>query len=130
MNIYSNCRKQQAQALKFAAESQIGILENIAGYEPEDIEGDDVELRFETEGGFDTGSNVSIVDQCQSAADIIRFLLMELESSRKLTVKLPSEHNNVGFVTDGIRNKAIAECRLALVLACVDAGFTLEFAGE
>lgn len=62
------------------AESTIGILENIAGFEPSDIDGDAVELRFETEGGFDTGCDVSIVDQCQKAADVIRALLDELEA--------------------------------------------------
>ncbi|EPO4870446.1 ead/Ea22-like family protein, partial [Citrobacter farmeri] len=60
------------QALRERAESTIGILENIAGFEPSDIDGDSVELRFETEGGFDTGCDVSIVDQCQKAADVIR----------------------------------------------------------
>ncbi|MFP9429850.1 ead/Ea22-like family protein [Enterobacter sp. LM3] len=68
------------QALRDSAESTIGILENIAGLEPSDIDGDSVELRFETEDGFDTGCDVSIVDQCQKAADVIRALLDELEA--------------------------------------------------
>jgi hypothetical protein len=68
------------QALRDSAESTIGILENIAGFEPSDIDGDSVELRFETDGGFDTGCDVSIVDQCQKAADVIRALLDELEA--------------------------------------------------
>ena len=71
------------QALREAAESTIGILENIAGFEPSDIDGDAVELRFETEGGFDTGCDVSIVDQCQKAADVIQALLDELEAKDK-----------------------------------------------
>lgn len=40
------------RALRHSAESIIGILENIAGFEPSDIDGDSVELRFETEDGF------------------------------------------------------------------------------
>lgn len=72
------------RALRDSAESTIGILENIAGFEPSDIDGDTVELRFETEGGFDTGCDVSIVDQCQKAADVVRALLDELEAAQKL----------------------------------------------
>ena len=40
------------RALRDSAESTIGILENIAGFEPSDIDGDIVELRFETEDGL------------------------------------------------------------------------------
>lgn len=71
------------QALRDSAESTINILENIAGFEPSDIDGDTVELRFETEDGFDTGCDVSIVDQCQKAADVVRVLLDELEAAEK-----------------------------------------------
>lgn len=75
---------EQIQTLKEQAECICGILENIAGYEPGDIDGDDVELRFETEDGFDTGCNVSIVEQCQSAADVIRSLLTERDADKAL----------------------------------------------
>ena len=75
---------EQIQALKEKAECICGILENIAGYEPGDIDGDDVELRFETEDGFYTGCTVSIVEQCQSAADIIRSLLAERDADKAL----------------------------------------------
>ncbi len=67
-------------ALLESAESTINILENIAGFEPSDIDGDTVELRFENEDGFDTGCDVSIVDQCHKAADVVRALLDELEA--------------------------------------------------
>lgn len=76
------------QALRERAESTIGILENIAGFEPSDIDGDTVELRFETEDGFDTGCEVSIVDQCQKAADVIRALLDELEAAEERYVDM------------------------------------------
>ncbi|MFW7249323.1 ead/Ea22-like family protein [Enterobacter sp. BNK-34] len=72
------------RALRERAESTIGILENISGFEPSDIDGDTVELRFETEDGFDTGCDVSIVDQCQKAADVVRALLDELEAAHEL----------------------------------------------
>lgn len=76
------------QALRDSAESTINILENIAGFEPSDIDGDTVELRFETEDGFDTGCDVSIVDQCQKAADVVRALLDELEAKDKQIAEL------------------------------------------
>lgn len=71
------------QALLERAESTISILENIAGFEPSDIDGDSVELRFETEDGFDTGCDVSIVDQCQKTADVVRALLDKLEAKEE-----------------------------------------------
>lgn len=83
---------EQIQALKEKAECICGILENIAGYEPGDIDGDDVELRFETEDGFDTGCTVSIVEQCQSAADIIRSLLAERDADKALIAELEKKH--------------------------------------
>lgn len=72
----SNINKQ---ALRDSAERTIGILESIADFEPSYIDGDVVELRFEAGDGFDTGCDVSIVDQCQKAAGVIRALLDELE---------------------------------------------------
>jgi hypothetical protein len=71
------------QALRDNANSIIGILENIAGFEPSDIDGDNVELRFEDECGVDTGCDVSIVDQSQKTADVMRALLDELEAKDK-----------------------------------------------
>lgn len=88
------------QALRDSAESTIGILENIAGFEPSDIDGDTVELRFETEDGFDTGCDVSIVDQCQKAADLVRALLDELEAKDKRIAELEArEAEPVAYMT-------------------------------
>lgn len=83
----SNIDKRE---LRHSAESIISILENIAGFEPSDIDGDSVELRFETEDGFDTGCDVSIVDQCQKTADVVRALLDELEAAEKRIAELES----------------------------------------
>lgn len=82
-------------ALRDRAESTINILENIAGFEPSDIDGDSVELRFETEGGFDTGCDVSIVYQCQKAADVVQALLDELEAKDKLIDILRQDKDKV-----------------------------------
>ncbi|ELT3496006.1 ead/Ea22-like family protein [Citrobacter freundii] len=83
------------QALRDNANSIIGILENIAGYEPSDIDGDNVELRFEDECGVDTGCDVSIVDQCHKAADVMRSLLDELEAAEKRIAELESAPNGI-----------------------------------
>lgn len=91
---------EQIQALKEKAECICGILENIAGYEPGDIDGDDVELRFETEDGFDTGCTVSIVEQCQSAADIIRSLLAERDADKALIAELEESKANLAILYD------------------------------
>lgn len=84
------------QELRERAESTISILENIAGFEPSDIDGDSVELRFETEDGFDTGCDVSIVDQCQKTADVVRAQLDELEAKDK----------SIGFLKDQLAQLA------------------------
>lgn len=76
------------QSLRNSAERTINILENIAGFESSDIDGDTVELRFETEDGFDTGCDVSIVDQCQKSADVVQALLDELEAANKRNTEL------------------------------------------
>lgn len=70
-------------ALRESAESMVNLLENLAGYEPQDIDMDAVELRFEDENGFDTGCDISIVDTARQSADIIRALLDQLEAERQ-----------------------------------------------
>ena len=68
------------KALRESAESIMNLLENLAGYEPQDIDMDAVELRFEDENGVYTGCDISIVDTAQQLADIIRALLHQLEA--------------------------------------------------
>lgn len=71
------------KALRESAECIMNLLENLAGYEPQDIDMDAVEIRFEDENGFDTGCDISIVDTAQQSADIIRALLNLLEAERQ-----------------------------------------------
>lgn len=70
-------------ALREKAESIINLLDNLAGFEPQDIDMDAVELRFEDENGVDTGCDISIVDTAQQSADVIRALLDRLEAGRQ-----------------------------------------------
>lgn len=91
------------QALRDSALEMIRVLGYIASFESEDIDGDDLELRFETEDGFDTGCTISITSQCQDAADVLQQLLNELEAAEKRiaelearTVTLPDERFRYG----------------------------------
>lgn len=79
------------------AKASVFTLEYISQFEPADIDSDDVDLRFEVDGR-DTGTNVSIVDECGQAAKVIVALVEALEKaqqriaeleSRTVTVKLP-----------------------------------------
>ncbi len=103
------------RALRHSAESIIGILENIAGFEPSDIDGDSVELRFETDDGFDTGCDVSIVDQCQKTADVVRALLDELERNQQYIKRRDQENEDIALTVGRLRvelegkDKLIAE---------------------
>ncbi|HAX2251988.1 TPA: ead/Ea22-like family protein [Escherichia coli] len=91
------------RALRHSAESIIGILENIAGFEPSDIDGDSVETRFETEDGFDTGCDVSIVDQCQKTADVVRALLDELERNQQYIKRRDQENEDIALTVGRLR---------------------------
>ncbi|MFQ3377955.1 ead/Ea22-like family protein [Escherichia coli] len=91
------------RALRHSAESIIGILENIAGFEPSDIDGDSVELRFETEDGFDTGCDVSIVDQCQKTADVVRALLDELERNQQYIKRRDQKNEDIALTVGKLR---------------------------
>lgn len=107
----SNINKQ---SLRDSAESTINILENIAGFEPSDIDGDTVELRFETEDGFDTGCDVSIVDQCQKAADVVQALLDELEAMHKYAKDRDAENEGLMITVGRLRvEKEAAEKLIA-----------------
>lgn len=70
------------QALRDSALDMIRVLGYIASFESEDIDGDDLDLRFETEDGFDTGCTIRITSQCQDASDVMQQLLNELEAER------------------------------------------------
>ncbi|HCB0645423.1 TPA: ead/Ea22-like family protein [Klebsiella variicola subsp. variicola] len=60
------------------AKASVFTMEYISQFEPADIDSDDVDLRFEVDGR-DTGTNVSIVDECGQAAKVIGTLVEALE---------------------------------------------------
>jgi hypothetical protein len=63
-------RELQDEAMRCAF-----VLENIGSMDAEDIDGDDIDLRFEDEDGRDTGCDVSIVEYAERAAKVLRALL-------------------------------------------------------
>ncbi|ELC1717520.1 ead/Ea22-like family protein [Salmonella enterica] len=72
----SNIDKQALLVSK--AKASVFTMEYISQFEASDIDSDDVDLRFEVDG-TETGTIVSIVDECGHAAQIITALLDELE---------------------------------------------------
>lgn len=75
------------------AKASVFTLEYISQFEPADIDSDDVDLRFEVDGR-DTGTNVSIVDECGQAAKVIDELVEALEKAQQ------REHRAVKLVKD------------------------------
>lgn len=69
------------------AKASVFTLEYISQFEPADIDSDDVDLRFEVDGR-DTGTNVSIVDECGQAAKVIGTLVEALEKAQQRIGKL------------------------------------------
>ncbi|EOW6163934.1 hypothetical protein ACOZFA_005016 [Klebsiella pneumoniae] len=65
------------------AKASVFTLEYISQFEPADIDSDDVDLRFEVDGR-DTGTNVSIVDECGQAAKVIGTLVEALEKAQTI----------------------------------------------
>lgn len=72
------------------AKASVFTLEYISQFEPADIDSDDVDLRFEVDGR-DTGTNVSIVDECGQAARVIGALVEALEKARQRIAELERE---------------------------------------
>lgn len=60
------------------AKASVFTMRYISQFEASDIDSDDIDLRFEVDG-TETGTTVSIVDECGHAAQIITALLDELE---------------------------------------------------
>lgn len=71
------------------AKASVFTLEYISQFEPADIDSDDVDLRFEVDGR-DTGTNVSIVDECGQAAKVIGTLVEALEYYRSREERVTS----------------------------------------
>lgn len=69
------------------AKASVFTLEYISQFESADIDSDDVDLRFEVDGR-DTGTNVSIVDECGQAAKVISELVEALEKAQAQIIAL------------------------------------------
>ncbi|EDW1972935.1 ead/Ea22-like family protein [Salmonella enterica subsp. enterica] len=71
----------------------------ISQFEASDIDSDDIDLRFEVDG-TETGTTVSIVDECGHAAQIITALLDELDKKQQY-IKLRDQENEDIALTVG-----------------------------
>lgn len=65
------------------AKASVFTMEYISQFEPDDIDSDDVDLRLDVDGR-DTGTNVSIVDECGQAAKVIGALVEALEKAQTI----------------------------------------------
>lgn len=74
------------------AKASVFTLEYISQFEPADIDSDDVDLRFEVDGR-DTGTNVSIVDECGQAAKVIGTLVEALEKAQQSNAELEAQND-------------------------------------
>ncbi|HII0079936.1 TPA: ead/Ea22-like family protein [Klebsiella pneumoniae] len=72
------------------AKASVFTLEYISQFEPADIDSDDVDLRLEVDGR-DTGTNVSIVDECGQAAKVIGALVEALEKAQQRIDELEND---------------------------------------
>lgn len=84
----SNIYKQALLVSK--AKASVLTMEYISQFEASDIDSDDVDLRFEVDG-VETGTTVSIIDECGHAAQIITALLDELEAARQRIAELEAK---------------------------------------
>lgn len=64
------------------AKASVFTMEYISQFEPDDIDSDDVDFRLDVDGR-DTGTNVSIFDECGQAAKVIGALVEELEKAQQ-----------------------------------------------
>ena len=76
------------------AKASVFTLEYISQFEPADIDSDDVDLRLEV-GGRDTGTNVSIVDECGQAAKVIGALVEALEKAQQRNAELEAQNEYI-----------------------------------
>ena len=95
------------------AKASVFTLEYISQFEPADIDSDDVDLRFEVDGR-DTGTNVSIVDECGQAAKVIGALVEALEKAQQRIAELEEAEQKLCAANVTLDARAeLAERRLA-----------------
>ncbi|EAX6625074.1 ead/Ea22-like family protein [Salmonella enterica] len=88
------------------AKASVFTMGYISQFEASDIDSDDIDLRFEVDG-TETGTIVSIVDECGHAAQIITALLDELEAARQRIAELENSETQL------INERDAAESALA-----------------
>ena len=89
------------------AKASVFTMKYISQFEASDIDSDDVDLRIEVDG-VETGTNVSIVDECGQAAQMITALVEALEAKEEQRANWFHMAEKLGGELD-IAEKRIAE---------------------
>lgn len=79
------------------AKASVFTMGYISQFEASDIDSDDIDLRFEVDG-TETGTTVSIVDECGHAAQIITALLDELAQAKQRIAELEAREVSVSEI--------------------------------
>lgn len=112
--------------LNSKAKASIFTMKYISQFEASDIDSDDVDLRFEVDG-VETGTNVSIVDECGQAAQMITALVEALEARDKQIAQQREYYE--GVIADGSQRIAELEAR-TVKLPDYSETYTTGFASE
>ncbi|ECI0429696.1 ead/Ea22-like family protein [Salmonella enterica subsp. enterica] len=96
------------------AKASVFTMEYISQFEASDIDSDDVDLRFEVDG-VETGTTVSIVDECGHAAQIITALLDELEADKEQIKTLESRNRRLEGIIDAAEKRIAEQSKAASV---------------
>ena len=86
------------------AKASVFTMEYISQFEASDIDSDDVDLRFEVDG-VETGTNVSIVDECGQAAQMIRALVEALEKAQQYAKERDEENQGLMLTVGRLRTE-------------------------
>lgn len=111
------------------AKASVFTLEYIAQFEPADIDSDDVDLRFEVDGR-DTGTNVSIVDECMQAAKVISELVETLEKIQEENEELTRFKEIMASATEALKNGEPLNLESLFRGSLASAMLAIMFAGE
>lgn len=111
------------------AKASVFTLEYISQFEPADIDSDDVDLRFEVDGR-DTGTNVSIVDECGQAARVIGALVEALEKAQQEADELLKFKEVITSATEALKAGEPLNLESLFKGELASAMFAMMFAGE
>ncbi|HCU2081754.1 TPA: hypothetical protein OUI22_000371 [Pseudomonas aeruginosa] len=108
-----DCETEQAEAERPEVAEVAFVLRNIGAMDAEDIDGDNVDLRFEDAEGRDTGCDVSIVEYAEKAADLFEQHDRIVGALRAENAKLSEALDRWPLIRDSLKLRladALARC--------------------